>query len=304
MPNGIGARFLNLRFLRLYRAMSLSVVEAFCFKNPLINVALHVVCAPFVLELTRLGLKMEGMIARDGDLKGASEWLVGIGSKGLHVHGADHVPRTGPVLFVGNHAGLGDAHALLSASPRRDTHFLANDFGILPGLRAMRRHVIVVDHHQPVASFRASLRHLRAGKSLLLYPRGEIEADPGLHLDAALETLSQWSRSIEHLARHVPDMAIVPFAVGGVLSRRALRNPIVRQYRESGKRHFLAATFQMMFPFYRDPVISLHFGSALSGEWAKRDLVLAQMAVLLRHVNAEQQELTRRPSNRLISRRF
>lgn len=295
---------MNMPFLRLYRAMSMSVVEAFCFRNPVINAALHVVCAPFALELTRLGMKMDGMIARDGDLKGASEWLVGIGSKGIRVHGADQVPRTGPVLFVGNHAGLGDAHALLSASPRRDTHFLANDFGILPGLRAMRRHVIVVDDRQPVASFRASLRHLRAGKSLLLYPRGEIEADPALHLESALATLSQWSRSIEHLARHAPDLAIVPFAVGGVLSRRALRNPIVRQYRERGKRHFLAATFQMMFPVYRDPVISLRFGSALSGEWAKRDQVLAQMAVLLRHVNAEQQELNRSVANRAFFRRF
>ena len=304
MPDGKGPRSLNIRFLHLYRAMSMSVVEAFCFNHPLINAALHIICAPFVLELTRLGMKMEGMIARDGDLKGASEWLVEIGSKRIHVQGADHVPRTGPVLFVGNHAGLGDAHALLSASPRRDTHFLANDFGILPGLRAMRRHVIVVDQRRPVATFRACLRHLRAGKSLLLYPRGEIEADPGLHLEAALETLSQWSRSIEHLARHVPDMAIVPFAVGGVLSRTALRNPIVRQYRESSKRHFLAATFQMMFPFYRDPVISLRFGFALSGEWAKQDLVLAQMAVLLRHVNAEQQELNRDPANPVFSRRF
>ena len=290
-----------IRFLHLYRAMSTSIVEAFCFRHPVIVAALHLICAPFVLELTRLALKMEGMIASDGDLKGASEWLVEIGSKGIHVHGAHHVPLTGPVLFVGNHAGLGDAHALMSASPRRDTHFLANDFGILPGLRAMRRHVIVVDQGQPVASFRACLRHLRAGKSLLLYPRGEIEADPGLHLEAALETLSQWSRSIEHLARHVPDMAIVPFAVGGVLSRTALRNPIVRQYRQSSKRHFLAATFQMMFPFYRDPVISLRFGSALSGDRAKRDLVLAQMNTLLRHVNAEQQELNLNTSASVFS---
>lgn len=304
MPDGRVARSLNIHFLQLYRAMSTSVVEAFCFKNPLINAALNVVCAPFVLELTRLGMKMEGIIARDGDLKGASEWLVEIGSNGIHVHGADHVPRTGPLLFVGNHAGLGDAHALLAASPRRDTHFLANDFGILPGLQAMRRHVIIVDQRQPIASFRASLRHLRAGKSLLIYPRGEIEADPGLHLEAALETLSQWSRSIEHLARHVPDLVVVPFAVGGVLSRTALRNPIVRQYRQSSKRHFLAATFQMMFPFYRDPVISLRFGSALSGERAKQHLVLEQMAVLLRHVNAEQQELNRGAANPVFSHRF
>lgn len=278
--------------LRLYRAMSTSVVEAFCFRNPFINAALHIVCAPFALELTRLGLKMEGMIARDGHLKGASEWLVNIGTKGIHIQGAEHVPFTGPVLFVGNHAGLGDAHALLAASPRRDTHLLVNDFGILPGLRAMRHHVIVVDQRLPVASIKAALRHLRAGKSLLLYPRGEIEADPALYLEAALETLPQWSRSVELLARHVPGLAIVPVAVGGVISRAALQNPIVRRYRDHDKRHFLAATFQMMFPCYRDPVVVLCFGSALRGDCATRARVLAQMAALLRRVHDERQALS------------
>ena len=278
-------------FLRLYRAMSASVVDAFCFRNPIIKATLHILCAPFALELTRLGFKMESMIARDDHLKGASEWLVDIGAKGIHVHGAEHVPLTGPVLFVGNHAGLGDAHALLMASPRRDTRILANDFGILPGLRAMRRHLILVDPGQPVASFRAALRQLQAGKSLLLFPRGEIEADPGLDLEAALATLPQWSRSIELLARQVPDLAIVPFAVGGLLSRRALRNPVVRRYRERDRRHFLAATFQMMFPLYRDPVISLRFGQAMAGKAAKRERILAQAAALLRRVHAEQQEL-------------
>lgn len=278
-------------FLPLYRAMSTSVVEAFCFSNPILNAALHVACAPFALELTRLCLKMEGMIARDGHLKGASEWLLDIGSKGMHVDGEAHVPLTGPVLFVGNHAGLGDAHALMAASPRRDTQLLANDFGLLPGLPAMRRHVIVVDQRRPVASIRAALRQLKAGKSLLLYPRGEIEADPGLYLEAALETLPQWSRSVELLARHVPDLVIVPFAVGGVISRKALRNPIVRRYRDRDKRHFLAATFQMLFPAYRDPVISLRFGRALRGEGATRSALLAQMAVLIRAVYGEQQAL-------------
>ena len=277
--------------LHLYRAMSTSVVDAFCFNNPLINAILHIACAPFVLELTRLGLKMERMIARDGDLKGASEWLVDIGAKGIHIHGADNVPLTGPLLFVGNHAGLGDAHALLAASPRRDTHILANDFGILLGLREMRTHVIVVDHNQPVASFRAALRHLQAGKSLLLFPRGEIEADPGLNLEAALESLPLWSRSFELLARQLPELTIVPFAVGGVLSRRALQNPIARQYKEAGNRYFLAATFQMMFPIYRDPVVSLFFGGALCGRSVTREQILAQMASLIRRVHNEQGNL-------------
>lgn len=278
-------------FIPLYRATSTSVVGAFCCSNPVINAALHIACAPFILELTRLGLKMEGMIARDGHLKGASEWLVDIGSAGIHIHGAEHVPLTGPLLFVGNHGGLGDAHALLSASPRRDTQILANDFGILPGLNAMRTHVIVVEPDQPVATFRAALRQLRAGKSLLLYPRGEIEADPCLDLESALASLSQWTHSPELFARYVPELAIVPFAVGGLLSRRALRNPIVRRYRDRDKRHFLAATFQMMFPTFRDPLISLRFGEPLVGERATRDQVRARMARLLRRVHIEQRRL-------------
>jgi len=285
---------LQHRFFRLYRAMSASVVEAFCFSHPALNAILHVLCAPFVLELTRLGMKMEAMIARDGHLGGASKWLVEIAARSVHVQSAEHVPTSGPVLFLGNHAGLGDAFALLSASPRRDTKVLAFDFGILPGLGEMRRHVILVDKRAPYSAMRASLRHLRKGKSLLIYPRGEIEDDPALALEPALASLAEWSRSIEFFARQVPDLTILPCAVGGVISRRALRNPVVRQYRDRDKRHFLAATFQMMFPFYRDPVISLHFGRPLSGESASHESVLREMTGLLRGVHAEQRALINR----------
>ena len=270
------------RFLRLYRAMSTSIVGAFCFNNPLINAALHIVCAPFVLELTRLGLKMEGMIARDGDLKGACEWLLGIGAAGLRCCGAEKIPAAGPALFVGNHAGLGDAHSLLMCSPRRDTKLMAHDFDILPGLSQFRRHVIVVDSGQPHKAVREGLRHLRGGGSLLLYPRGEIEADPGLYLEAALASLEGWSRSMAIFARHAPGLAIVPVAVGGVISKRALRNPIVRLYRDHDRRHFLAATFQMMFPMYRDPRVRVVFGEALYGEGATLENVRGRMAGLLR----------------------
>lgn len=268
--------------------MSASVVEAFCCSNPHINAALHIACAPFVLELTRLGLKMEGMIARDGDLKDACEWLVGIGAAGIRVHGAGGVPQSGPLLFVANHAGLGDAHAVLMSSPRRDTRVLAHDFGILPALPEFRRHVIVVDAKRPEAALRASLRHLRAGGSLLLYPRGEIEADPGLDLATALGSLPAWSDSMSLFARHVPGLAVLPVAAGGVLSRRALRNPFVRRYRDRDKRHFLAATFQMMIACYRDPLISVHYGRTLRGERANRDRAAEQIAELLARIHAEQ----------------
>ena len=281
-------------FIRLYRAMSASVVDAFCFRHPMLKAALHMLCAPSALELTRLGLKMDATIARDGHLGGASKWLLDIATRACLVQGTQHIPAAGPLLFVGNHAGLGDAFAMLAASPRRDTKILAHNFGILPGLSDMQRHVIVLDADAPLPAMRRSLRHLRGGNSLLLFPRGQIERDPALALEPALASLAQWSRSIEFFARHVPDLTILPCAVGGLISRRALRNPVVRQYRDQDKGHFLAATFQMMFPCYRDPVISLRYGCPLRGAADPRERVLRQMARLLSGVHAEQRALRKR----------
>ena len=87
----------------------------------------------------------------------------------------------------------------------------------------------------------------------------------------------------------MPGLTIVPVAVGGALSRRALRNPVVNMYRDWDKRHFLAATFQMMFTVYRDPVNSIIFGEPLRGEAATHEDVLREMVRLLPCIHAEQQ---------------
>ena len=270
----------------LYRAMSTSVVEAFCCRSPFLNALLHALCLPFVLELVRLGIKMEGVIARDRHLQGASRWLVEIAANGIHIDGAEDIPRAGPLLLVCNHAGLGDAHAALMALPRHDTLLLAKDFGILPGLTQFRQYVIVVDETRPYAAIRQSIRHLQSGGSLLLFPRGEIEADPALDLGAAIKSLPGWTHSIDLFARHVPELTIVPLAVAGVLSRRALQNPLVRRYRKEDKRNFLAATFQMMFACYRDAEICVRFGRPLRAPQASREQTLRQMESLLRQTHA------------------
>ena len=266
---------------QLYRAMSSSVVDAFCADNRALIALLHILCAPFVLELTRLGIKMERMIASDGHLRDACAWLVDIATDSIDIQGAESIPREGPLLLVANHAGLGDAHAVLLASPRRDTLLLAHDFGILPGLPQFKRHVIVVDESRPLSAIRMSIRHLRAGGSLLLFPRGEIEADPALDLDLALESLAGWTGSIDLFSRHVPDLMIAPVAVMGLLSRRALRNPLVAMYKDRDKRHFLAATMQMMFAFYRDARVTVRCGRSLQGRDACRDVAVAEMRRLL-----------------------
>lgn len=279
------------KYIRLYRAMSGSIVEAFRFSNPILNGVTHIACAPFIANLTRLGMQMEAIIENDGHMHGASEWIINKATQQVLAHGTSCIPEDKPVLFIGNHAGLGDANAMMMSSPRRDTHTLAFNYGILPGLDAFHHHAIVVDKDNPTFALRETVRHLKAGKSALLYPRGNIEDDPSFYLDSALDSIDHWSPSIEFFVKHVPDLQIVPFAVGGVISRQALANPFVRRYTNRDHRMFLAATFQLMFPIYRDPVVSIFFGQPLSGEQATLNNVQRQMRRLIRNVHAEQSEV-------------
>lgn len=279
------------RYIQLYRAMSGSIVEAFRFTNPVLNTLTHILCSPFIANLTRLGMKMESIIQADGHMQGASQWIMSRATKGVIAHGANCIPTDKPVLFVGNHAGLGDANAMMMSSPRHDTHTLVFNYGILPGLEAFHDHAIVVDKDNPMFALRETVRHLKQGKSALIYPRGNIEDDPSLYLDSALRSLDEWSASIEFFVKHVPDLRIVPFGVGGVISRQALANPFVRKYENLDHRMFLAATFQLMFPIYRDPIVSIFFGQPLHGEQATLDNVQRQMRRLIRNVHAEQTEI-------------
>ena len=133
------------------------------------------------------------------------------------------------------------------------------------------KHVIVVDMDRPQAALRDSIRHLNAGGSLLLYPYGRIEADPGLY---------PGSRAGD-TARMVGQHRTVRPPCAGLVSRafrcwrRDLAAGAAQSHRQAitgtrTERHFLAATFQMMFPFYRDPTIGLYYGQALCGQDATR----------------------------------
>jgi hypothetical protein len=282
---------LSARSWRLYRAISSSIVNAFLFKNPIIKAILHAAMSPFITNLTYHALEMESIIEHEGHMQGASAYVIDKGARGVHVHDANRVPENRPVLFVANHAGLSDANALLMSSPRRDTHTLVFDDGILRGLEAFHKLMIPIDKENPTLALRDTIKLLRAGQSILMFPAGEIEGDPALYLDDTLESLNTWSTSIEFFARHVPDLQVVPAGIGGVISRTALQNPIVKQYKTQSDRLFLAATFQLAFPAYRNPQLSIFYGQPLCGSDITMENVRSQMQTLIRKVHEEQTEI-------------
>ena len=109
--------------------MSVSVVDAFCCGSPVLRALLHMrLCLPFVLELTRLGMKMEGMIAREGDLQRrvrvAGER--GRGGDACVQWRGDDVPRDGSAAYSRpTTRAWATRTRVLMSSPRRDTLVLA-----------------------------------------------------------------------------------------------------------------------------------------------------------------------------------
>jgi hypothetical protein len=281
----------NKRFWQLYQTMSDSVVEAFRFKHPILSGLIRILFSPFVFSMARVAFNLDKIIDRDGHLQGVCTALMDILVQETHVHNASVIPSTKPILFVGNHAGMGDSLSLLMSSSRTDIHTLVFNRGMLKGLPEFLRYAIIVDESRPTQALRESVRHLKQGKSILMFPRGQMEDDPALYLESAIESLDEWSPSIEFFVKHVPDLQVIPFAVGGVIPRNALNNTIIKRYKDRNNRHFLAATFQLMFQYYRDPIVSIFYGDILADESATLENVQVQMQYLLKEVQTEQAQL-------------
>lgn len=228
-------------FREAYPAYADSVATAFGERPPWLRQLIKWVAFPFTLEMVRLGHHYELLVNQDGSVQRASEWLLRTCSAGVTAHGAENIPSEGALLIVANHAGMGDAIAIHTFLPRRDIYTVVFRRGLLAGLPSFVNYCIVIDEDDPIGSIRQIVRVLKEGHAVLLFPYGQIEHDPALDLHKANSTLEGWSRSIEIIARQVTGIAVLPAAVGGVLSRRGLRHPITRRFKTFNRQSFLRA---------------------------------------------------------------
>ena len=98
----------------------------------------------------------------------------------LTVEGAEHIPRTGPVIVASNHIGYLDFAFVMLAPPRprREVAFLAR--GDLferrftgSALRALGQ-IPVDEHGDPAGTMRSAREHLERGGVLGLHPEGTV----------------------------------------------------------------------------------------------------------------------------------
>ncbi len=222
-------------------------------------------------------------IVGESGLAAGGAWAVERMARRLEVEGRENVPPEGPLLLVANHPGLADALALFATVPRRDLRVVAAERPFLEALPNTSRHLIPVSEASPGRSgaVRTTARHLRNGGAILTFPGGEIEPDPAI-LPGAVEALGRWSGSLDLFARLVPDLAVVPAVVSGVLSPTALRNPLTFVRRQPRDRQWLAASIQMVTPALRNVATRIAFGRPASTEdGAVRETVLDEMRRLI-----------------------
>jgi hypothetical protein len=170
------------------------------------------------------------------------------------------------VFLVSNHPGLTDALALIVSVADDSLLLVAADRAFFHAIPHVARSLVPVPEHEGgrLTAFRAIASRVAAGRPTASFPTGAIEPDPLLHRHA-FRGVPHWSRQLTALRRRVPHLAIVPVAIGGVLSPRALRHPLARLYRTQAERERAAAMLQVVLPSLTPEQVRVAFGPPLEG---------------------------------------
>jgi hypothetical protein len=223
---------------------------------------------PSVTRFARIAATFDQYVANYGFREGMQRILpffVG----GMEISGAEYVPAEGPLLVVSNHPGTYDSLVITAGLPRNDLNIVASGYPFLQNLPSASQHMIFTTNeiHSRMAAVRCSIRHLRNGGSLLIFPGGRVEPDPA-SLPGATEAIKNWSPSIELLLRKVPQTRVLVTIVSGVLAPFFLRSPLIKLWRGTRDPQTVAEALQvitqMLFPKMVNLIPRISFGSPLT----------------------------------------
>lgn len=212
----------------------------------------------------------------------------------VRVHGGEHVPRSGPALFLSNHPGMADTISLFAAINRPDLKIIALHRPFLETLANTTKQLFFIDDDpaKRMNAVRQVSAHLKNGGSVLTFPAGEIEPDPDVY-EGAMESLEKWTDSAGVFVRFARDVKIVPVLVSGVIWESAARHWLPRLKRTRVEREKLAAALQLLVIVLRDarpntvhvrfakPITLEEVGSTEAGDIHR--VVLERMRGLILH---------------------
>jgi 1-acyl-sn-glycerol-3-phosphate acyltransferase len=237
-------------------------------------------------KFARMMLAFDAITGPESLPEGARQTLRGF-ARELECFGLEHVPSSGPVVFLSNHPGMIDTLALFAAINRPDLRVIALDRPFLLSLPSVARHLLFVsdDPQTRIRAVRQAGSHLREGGALLSFPAGQIEPDPQVY-PGALESLENWTDSAGVFIRFAPGTVIVPVLVSGVLWEPAVKFPLVLIKKNRLDREKLGASLQLLahILFNAHPLrVTLQFARPITlDEIGSRDLAAAHCKIMER----------------------
>ncbi|MGE5224299.1 MAG: lysophospholipid acyltransferase family protein [Omnitrophica WOR_2 bacterium] len=166
----------------------------------------------------------------------------------VEIRGKEGIPEKGPLLIVSNHPAAYDMPLIAASLPRDDLQVISSDITFISCLPATARYFMFIGKTPSthMVAARAAIQHLKAGGSVLLFPRGNTEPDPAVSPGAA-ESMQRWSPSLEIFLRQVPETQVIVTIVSGVLSPGWMRSPITWVRKEKEQRQKIAEIFQVIY---------------------------------------------------------
>jgi hypothetical protein len=230
----------------------------------------------------QVGIGLDCAVA-EGGLPAGARWLLPRFVKSHSACGVENIPVRGPVVIASNHPASIDSIVISAHVNRPDYKVIIGDIPFFEHLPHVSQHAIFAPDQRETAGrmqvVRDSIRHLRKGGALLIFPRGSIEPDPAFmpHPDAEF---GHWSRSLEIFMQRVPGLQVLITIASGVISPAAMHHPITWLRTKRPDRQRLAFLYQLARQMLSGREIfgltpRLTFGEILSGE--NHEHVLAEI---------------------------
>ena len=194
-----------------------------------------------------IGIGLDHAVA-EGGLAAGARWILPRFVKSHSACGVENIPASGPLVIASNHPASIDSIVISAHVNRPDYKAIIGDIPFFEHLPHVSEHAIYApDANNTMGRMqviRESIRHLKSGGALLIFPRGGIEPDPAFMPKADAE-FDHWSRSLEIFMERVPQLQVLVTIASGVISRSAMRHPITWVRRDRPDRQRLAFLYQL-----------------------------------------------------------
>jgi len=224
------------------------LVKAFALpRNELANRLIRLIFGKAARATAKVGIGLDCAVA-EGGLPAGARWLLPRFVKSHSACGVENIPASGPLVIASNHPASIDSIVISAHVSRLDYKVIIGDIPFFEHLPHVSQQAIFAPDTNNTAGrmqvMRESIRHLRSGGALLIFPRGSIEPDPAFmpHPDAEFD---HWSRSLEIFMQRVPALQLLITIASGVISPSAMRHPITWFRRSRPDRQRLAFLYQL-----------------------------------------------------------